>query len=253
MKVIHKTTGEANEFAPLGVRLYLGGCTYGCLYCYGPQTLRRTREAFKNHARLRPDILRCLERDAQRIRGDDREILVTFSSDPYQPPETKLGMTRQAIQILINYGLRVMILTKGGMRAARDFDLLEAYDRCSFGTSLVFTNQADASQWEPNAPPVADRIEAMNQAHGRGIKTWMCLEPVIDPDQALDLIKMLHPVVDHWKVGILNYRKLPRPVNWIEFREGVSKLLDSFGADYHLKQSLTGRKKGTAVNRKEDG
>jgi hypothetical protein len=132
-----------------------------------------------------------------------------------------------------------MILTKGGMLAARDFDLLESYDRCRFGTSVAFTNQADASQWEPNAPPIADRIQAIHQAHGRGIKTWVCLEPVIDPDQALELIRELHPVTGHWKVGILNYRKLPNPVNWIKFREDATNLLDSLGADYHLMQSLT--------------
>ncbi len=193
MKVIYEPTGSAHEFAPLAVRLYFGGCAHGCLYCYGPQTIRRRREAFVKHARLRQDVLRCLERDAQRIRGDDREILVTFSSDPYQPLEMQFGTTRQAIQILIDNGLRVMILTKGGMRAARDFDLLETYDRCRFGTTVVFRNQADASQWELNAPPVADRIQAIHQAHGRGIKTWVSLEPVIDPDQALELIQELHP------------------------------------------------------------
>ena len=126
------------------------------------------------------------------------------------------------------------------MRAARDFDLLEAYDKCRFGTSVVFTNQADASYWEPNAPPVADRIQAIHMAHGRGIKTWVCLEPVIDPDQALELIKELHPVAGHWKVGIVSYRRLPRRVNWMQFKEDVTNLLDSLGADYHLKQSLTG-------------
>lgn len=240
MNVIYKTTGGAYEFAPLALRLYFGGCSYGCLYCYGPQTMRRRRKAFITNARRRKDVLRHLERDAQRIRGDDREILISFSSDPYQPFEMTLGTTRQAIQILIDNGLRVMILTKGGMRASRDFDLLETYDRCRFGTSVVFTNQADASHWEPNAPPVADRIEAIHQAHGRGIRTWVCLEPVIDPDQALELIQALCPVVGHWKVGVLDYRRLPRPVNWIQFREDARNLLDSLGADYHLKQSLTG-------------
>ncbi len=239
MKVIYKTTGDAHEFAPLAVILYYGGCAYGCLYCYGPRTIRRTRKSFENHARLRQDVLRCLDREARRIRGDDSEILVSFSSDPYQPLETRFKTTRQAIRILIDNRLRVMILTKGGMLAARDFDLLESYDRCRFGTSVVFTNQTDASQWEPNAPPIADRIKAIHQAHGRGIKTWVCLEPVIDPDQALELIRELHPVTGHWKVGILNYRKLPRPVNWIKFREDATNLLDSLGADYHLMQSLT--------------
>jgi len=240
MKVICETTGEAHELAPLGVRLYLGGCAYGCLYCYGHRTMRRIRQAFEKHARLRPEVLRCLDRDAQRMRGDDREILITFSSDPYQPLEMQWGTTRRAIQILIEHGLRVMILTKGGMHAARDFDLLETYEKCRFGTSVVFTNQADASQWEPNAPPVADRIQAIHQAHGRGIKTLVCLEPVIDPDQALELIRMLHPVVGHWEVGILNYRKLPRPVDWLQFRANAKRLLDSLGADYHLKKSLAG-------------
>jgi DNA repair photolyase len=194
----------------------------------------------ENHARLRPEVLRSLDRDAQGIEGDDREILVTFSSDPYQPFEMQWGTTRRAIQILIRHGLRVMILTKGGMRAARDFDLLEAYERCRFGTSVVFTNQADAAHWEPGAPPVADRIEAICQAHDRGIETWVCLEPVIDPDQALELIRTLHPVVGHWEIGILNYRQLPMPVDWLGFRANAENLLGSLGADYHLKESLAG-------------
>jgi DNA repair photolyase len=146
--------------------------------------------------------------------------------------------TRQAIQILIDHGLRVTILTKGGMRAARDFDLLETYDRCRFGTTVVFTNQVDASQWEPSAPPVADRIQAIYQANGRGIKTWVCLQPVISPEQALALIQELHPVVGHWKVGMLNYRKLPRPLNWMKFRRDATDLLDSLGASYYFNECL---------------
>jgi hypothetical protein len=38
---------------------------------------------------------------------------------------------------------------------------------------------------------------------------------------------------------MLNYRRLPRPVNWIQFREDARNLLDSLGADYYLKESLT--------------
>lgn len=71
----------------------------------------------------------------------------------------------------------------------------------------------------------------------RGIKTWVSLEPVIDPGQALELIRELHPIVDHWKVGKLNYQALD--VDWIKFREDVKALLESLGADYYLKKSLT--------------
>ena len=105
MKVIYESTGTARELAPLAVRLYFGGCAHGCLYCYGPQTERQRRAAFINHARLRHEVLIHLQREAERIRGDDREILVTFGSDPYQPLEMHFQTTREAIQILIDHGL----------------------------------------------------------------------------------------------------------------------------------------------------
>ncbi len=129
------------------------------------------------------------------------------------------------------------ILTKGGTRATRDFDLLEGYDKARFGTTLVFWNQHDANDWEPNAPTIDNRVEAIEEAYSRGIPTWISLEPVVDPDQALEVILGLHPIVGHWKVGKLNYKNLD--VNWVEFREEVRSLLDSLGADYYLKNSLT--------------
>ena len=81
------------------------------------------------------------------------------------------------------------------------------------------------------------RIAAIKAAHEMGIRTWVSLEPVIDPDQALELIEQIHPFVDHWKVGKLNYQNLE--VDWLKFREEVTPLFDSMGADYYLKKSLT--------------
>ena len=151
----------------------------------------------------------------------------------------ELCLTRRAIEILIRNELWFTILTKGGMRASRDFDLLERYDRCRFGTTLVFINQADAGRWEPNASPISERIEGIKAAHKMRIKTWVSIEPVIDPEQALELIRLLHPVVGHWKVGKLNYKTPDKPVDWIKFRGAVTDLLGSLDADYYIKKSLT--------------
>jgi DNA repair photolyase len=113
-----------------------------------------------------------LEHDAGILRGDDREILLSFATDPYSPEELTTGLTRQAIEILIDNGLRFTVLTKGGTRASRDFDLLDKYEKCSFGTTLVFASQQDADYWEPRAASIADRIETLKTAHQRGIRTW---------------------------------------------------------------------------------
>jgi len=238
MQVIYEPRGRAREFAPLAANLYRG-CAHGCLYCYVPQTIKMKRHVFITEPNPRKDVLISLEKDARKYRGDDREILLSFTSDPYQPLEMEQGLTRRAIEILKENKLRFTILTKGGMRATRDFDLLENYDGCRFGTTLIFIKQADADKWEPDASPVSERIDVIKAAQERGIKTWVSLEPVIDPNQALELIKLLHPVVDQWKVGKLNYKHPDRRVDWIRFREEARELLDSLGADYYLKESLT--------------
>ena len=238
MKVLYEPKGRAREFAPLAVNL-IRGCSHGCRYCWAPRVIRMKRDEFIAQPRPRKNVLKFLEKDARKYRGDDREILISFTSDPYQPLENELRITRQAIKILIKYGLPFTILTKGGLRAAQDFDLLQSYAKSRFGTTLIFTEQSDANRWEPNAPPIAERIEAIKIAHAKGIRTWVSLEPVINPEQALELIRMLHPVVGHWKVGKLNYHQPDRPVDWLKFREDVTNLFDSLGADYYIKKSLT--------------
>ena len=82
------------------------------------------------------------------------------------------------------------------------------------------------------------KIRAIQTAHDRGIKTWVSLEPVIDPGQALRVIRELHPIVDHWKIGKINHWP-GIDVDWIAFREEVRALLDDLGADYYLKKSLS--------------
>jgi len=163
--------------------------------------------------------------------------------------ETELGLTRRAIEILIENELRFTILTKAGRRAARDFDLMSRYPRCRFGTTLIFTRQADAQKWEPAAASIAERIRTIRTARQKGIRTWVSLEPGIDAKQALSLIKELHPIVGQWNIGKLNYRRPDRAVDWMAFREEVRELLDSLGAEYCMKKSLAEIRQGAAKRR----
>jgi DNA repair photolyase len=236
MGIIYEPGGRAREFAPLAANPYQS-CSHGCKYCYVPPALKRDRESYYNELRLKKNWLQDLEKDAAKLNGNGNEILLSFVGDPYQPAEMELGVTRQAIEVLIRHDLRFTILTKGGTRAVKDFDLLESYPKSRFGTSLVFTSQKDADEWEPNAASVNDRVLAVEIAHSRGIPTWISLEPVIDPEQALKLIQELHPLVDHWKIGKLNYKSLS--VDWVKFREEVKALCESLGANFYLKKSLT--------------
>lgn len=208
--------------------------------CFGPDILHVTRESFHSDIKPRENILARLTKDVEKLKGDDREILISFTSDPYQPIEEDLSITRYAIKILIANNLRFTILTKGGSRAARDFDLLEDYPKCSFGTTLIFLDQNLADKWEVNTPRILDRIETIHKAHNLGIKTWVSLEPVIDVDQAYQLIAYLHRWVDMWKIGKINYHpEEEAKVDWIKFREKIKELMTAIGGNYYLKKSLT--------------
>lgn len=73
------------------------------------------RQVFNTEIHPKKNALQRLQKDTSKLRGDDREILLSFVTDPYQPIETELEVTRQAIRILVDNGLRFTILTKGGV------------------------------------------------------------------------------------------------------------------------------------------
>jgi DNA repair photolyase len=238
MNIVYEPKGRAREYAALAANLYKG-CTHGCRYCYGAKMPWVNPEKYLTQASPKEDTTAKLKKDMKKLRGDDREILLSFTGDVYQPVEMDLTLTRQALEVLRENNLRFTLLTKGGTRAVRDFDLMEGYDKARFGTTLIFLDQTKVDEWEPGAATVEDRIKAIEEAHGRGIPTWVSLEPVIDPEEAMAVIRALHPIVGSWKVGKVNYTKLPEPVDWIRFREDVKDLLESKGAGYYLKNSLT--------------
>lgn len=183
-----------------------------------------TPEQYHANAEPRKDLLKKLRADAIELQGDEREILCCFMCDPYQFG-LENNLTREALEILAANDLRVQILTKGGTLACRDFDIVAAHG-WKFATTILLTSQKDADEWEPNAAPLSDRKAAVMEAHKRGIKTWVSVEPVIYPDQALRVIEELLPFVDFWKVGKMNHDpNIESRVDWEAFLSDVESLL----------------------------
>ena len=243
LDVIYEPKGKAREYAPLAINIYKG-CTHGCRYCYCAKMQERYGNvSYYDKAAPKTNIVRRVAADVKKLSssGEDvPEILLSFSGDIYQPAETDLKLTRQVIEILVDAGLPFTILTKGGSRAVRDFDLLGKSSLCSFGTTIIFSKQGYADKWEPGAATVRDRNVTVKKAHDAGIRTWVSLEPVISPKQALTVIEVMHPYVDHWKVGKVNHMpSIESKVDWKAFKTDVVEVLESFKADYYLKNSLS--------------
>ena len=100
--------------------------------------------------------------------------------------------------------------------------------------------------WEPGAALPGDRIVTIEAFHDAGIETWVSLEPVLDPDTALQIIRRTHEFVDLYKVGKLNYentlpghlRSLVDHIDWRAFGIAAVDLLRSLGKSYYVKKDL---------------
>jgi DNA repair photolyase len=236
MSLIYEPGGKAAEYSPLAMNIYKG-CAHGCVYCYAPSATYKQRETFHANVQPRNNFFKELEKDLMKFRGDKRPILLCFTTDPYQPIEETAKLTRYALKKLIENENSVKILTKGGMRAARDFGLM-AGGCCDFGTTLTFLDEPRSRSWEPGAAPPADRIGGLRAAKEAGIKTWVSLEPVIDPEQVYEIIAATHEFVDLYKVGKINYHPLSKTIDWHKFRVNVESLLVSLNKDFYIKEDL---------------
>jgi len=238
MHVVYEPKGRAREYSSLACNLYTG-CTHGCTYCYAPGCMRTTRDSWHGGATPRKDVIANLEKDAQKLQGDTRPILFCFLTDPYQPVEKKERLTRKALEIVNRYGLRSQILTKGFHSIiARDFEIMKEAGT-ELGLTLTFVDDKKRKAWEPLASSTSDRLMTLEEAFAKGIYTWVSLEPVIDPEEALNLIETAHRYVRYWKIGKLNHMKdQEKKVDWAKFLEQTVALLKGLGASYYIKNDL---------------
>jgi DNA repair photolyase len=235
MAYIYRPKGKAGEYGELALNIYKG-CSHGCKYCYVPAVLYQSHEQF--HANPRPRVLdhRILNRELEPLWR--KSVFLCFTCDPYQPIDSDLKITREMIQRLMLYEISPNILTKGGRRSIRDFDLLAKDPKSRYGATLTFLNSEDSLKWEPGAALPQERIDALKQAHGLGIQTWASLEPVIDPIQSLQIIRETKDFVDEFKIGRRNHDPRADRIDWKTFGQESVGLCRELGKKFYIKKDL---------------
>lgn len=236
--IIYAPAGQAGEYAKLATNPYRG-CGHKCLYCYVPQVLKMDRQTFDNDVQARPNFIGKLVNDAEKYQaaGITEQVLLSFTTDPYNPLDKKLMLSRRVIEVLQAHGLAVCTLTKGGYRALRDLDLFRP-GRDSFASTLTSLDPAVSLEWEAGAALPKERIDTLRQFYRAGIYTWVSLEPVYDVEATLEIIRQTYEFVNLYKVGRINYHRLTKEIDWQGFTGRVIKLLSETKSAHYIKKDL---------------
>ncbi len=154
------------------------GCEHGCIYCYGPDMCRRYLEVALNWGStvlIKSNLISVLRKDLKHAKRGT--VGISTATDPYQPVEGRLGITREAINILLNHGFKVSIQSKSNT-VTRDLDLMSE-GNIDVGLTITTLNDALASIIEPKAPRPYLRAKAAYEISANGIELWIFLGPII--------------------------------------------------------------------------
>ena len=164
------------------------GCCHGCLYCDSRSDCYRI-EAF-DRVRAKADALRILRDDlARKVRP--AFIGMGSMSDPYNPFEEELQLTRHALELIDAYDCGVAIATKSDL-IVRDMDILtsiRSHSPVVCKITVTTANDALAARLEPNAPSPGRRLAALEKLRDAGLFAGVLLMPVLpfleDSDQGV--------------------------------------------------------------------
>ena len=227
---IYEPRTKAREYCDLAVNIYTE-CNLGCSYCWSRSMSRRFGTPWTGTVKPRRDILKGVREQLMSTKSKpirDKKIMLCFTCDPY-PADIDTGITREIIKAIKNSGNHVQILTKGGNRAERDFDLLNSND--SFGVTVTGAHDTI----EPRAASEYGRLKVLKSAKEKGIKTWVSCEPVYEPSAIYALIK-LGDYVDMFRIGKLNYER--SWIDWSEFGRECERLCKQLDRNYYIKEDL---------------
>jgi DNA repair photolyase len=182
------------------------GCAHYCHYCYA---LNQAETDWTKEILIYKDISSQLIKELEKI--TPQSIYMGYYSDPYQPCEAEYLQTRKVLELLLENGFTVSILTKSDL-VLRDLDLLQSMKNASISISVAFNDNRIRERFEANTKDTEVRIEALRKLREAGIKTSALICPVIPYiTDVKPLIDWLEPLTDTIWIYGLSIEKISDP------------------------------------------
>jgi DNA repair photolyase len=208
-----KSILNVSKVYPYAINPYTG-CQHGCSYCYARFTKRFSghREPWGEFVDVKinaPDLLRVEIRKKRR-----GKVWMSGVCDPYQPLGKKYELSRKCLEILGQHNWPVVIQTRSPL-VLRDLDVIRQARDFEVGLTVTTADDDIGKLFEPNSPPIGDRVRTLDEFHRVGVRTYAMIAPILPGAEALP--ELLAGKVDYVLVDRLNYHY----ADWVYRKYGL--------------------------------
>ncbi len=161
------------------------GCEHGCVYCFARPSHEYLGFSagldFESRILVKEDAPRLLESELDARSWIPEAVAMSGVTDPYQPVERRLGVTRGCLEVLARRRNPVIVITKSDL-VVRDIDILAdmaAWNGAIVHISVTTLDIGLARRMEPRAAPPARRLEAIERLSTAGIPVGVLASPIV--------------------------------------------------------------------------
>jgi DNA repair photolyase len=166
------------------------GCSFGCAYCYAmflPQNRRPKRDWGKWFV-AKVNAVEVARKQAPKVTG--QAVYLSSVTDPYLPAEHSLQLTRGILEVLVAYQPRLLVQTRGPL-VVRDLDILSRFHSVRVNMSIPTDSETVRKAFEPKAPPLEKRWEAIAAVKATGLTVGICVTPMLPVENAEAFVERL--------------------------------------------------------------
>ena len=161
------------------------GCSFGCDYCYARFFAPSLDEQndWGNWVKVKENAVALLRRARRSKSVENRldtgdTIYMSTVTDPYQPIEHKVGLTRQILEELLEVQPRLTIQTRSPI-ALRDIDLFKKFKHIRVNFTISTDSEEVRFRYEPHCPAIEVRLKAAKQVAEAGVPIGISISPML--------------------------------------------------------------------------
>lgn len=156
------------------------GCSFGCNYCYAAFFARSSdeRENWGNWLKVKQNALQLLMKWRKKPLID-KTIYISSVTDPYQPIEKQLELTRSILKELLNYHKPRLVIQTRSPYVTRDIDLLKQFEIAQVNMTVTTDSEDVRKAFEPLCPSNKSRLKAITEVTEAGIQTCITMTPLL--------------------------------------------------------------------------